>query len=81
MSKNAKELSTIILLLLLSAFTVGFGLWCNQLNEQNKHLRAVNRDLTEKVNVQRETFSKCCGALLSYEEQADTVNVIVRSLK
>lgn len=81
MSKNTRELSTAILILVLSGLMLLFAGWTHRLHEQNDHLRRVNRDLAEKIDVQRETFSKCCGALMSYEEQADHVNVIVRSLK
>ena len=69
MSKNAKELLTAVLIVLLTGFVIGFGFWNIKLREQNTYLRSVNAELVQKAELRTEQLSRCCGILVEVEPE------------
>ena len=69
MSNNTKELLTAILIVLLTGFVIGFGLWNVKLKEQNAQLRAANAELVKKAELRTEQLSRCCGVLVEVEPE------------
>ena len=69
MSKNAKELLTAILIVLLTGFVIGFGFWNLKLKDQNDQLRKVNAELVKKAELRTEQLSRCCGILVEVEPE------------
>lgn len=69
MSKNAKELLTAVLIVLLTGFMITFGLWNVKLKEQNVQLRAANAELVQKAELRTEQLSRCCGVLVAQERE------------